>query len=208
MPKGLWGRRLVSQPQWIAQLLDPFGHDRTPAENPNRNSPGAVAFQNAYSPPTYGEDIAASGVPRAPLSGVLAPPEVEPETMGMGGPLVSLARNIIPNAPQGPSQQELDAIAAREAIARAHGDRGGGPLSYNENPRWFEERRDLERLQERAATDQAEMARRAGVSFEDFWRYGGRQSEEWTPDQPAYRFSRLPEEQREPRRGPFAGWRR
>lgn len=210
MPKGLWGRRLVPQPNWVAQLLDPYGHDRTPAENPNRNSQGALAFQNGYSPPTYGEDIAASGVPRTGLAEALAqspPPNGsmladvlagggQPQpSMGMGGPLVSSAHDIIPNAPQ-PSQQDLEAQSARDAIMRARQNRGAGPLSYNENPRWLAQRQDLDRLQERAAMDQAEMARRSAVSFEEFWRRGGRQSDEWTPDQPAYRFTPLPRSRR------------
>lgn len=209
MPKGLFGRRMVSQPNWLALMLDPYGHNRTPAENPNRNSAGALAFRTGnYTPPTYGEDIAASGVQRQPLQSLLTMDEPQPEVNGMGGPL-SPARDIIPNAPRGMTPQELEAQAARDAIARAQANPGGGPLNYNENQQWYGQRQDLDRLQEQARADQAELARREGVSFEDWWSRGGRQSDEWTPDQPAYRLSQLPENQRtNQRRGLWATSRR
>lgn len=173
-------------------MLDPYGHNRTPAENPNRNSVGAQGFaQGNYTPPTYGQDIAAAGVQRQPLQSLLTMAEPQPEVNGVGGPL-SPARDIIPNAPQGPNQYELEAAAAREAIRRAQANPGSGPLNYNENQQWYGQRQQLDRLQDRARADQAEMARREGVSFEDWWRFGGRQSSDWTPEQPAYRLTQLP----------------
>lgn len=208
MPKGLFGRRMVTQPNWLALMLDPYGHNRTPAENPNRNSMGAPGFtQNAYSPPTAAQDIAGSGVPRAPLSSLLTNAEPQPEVNGMGGPL-SPARDIIPNAPQGPSQAELEAQAMRQAMARAHAMRGEPVYDPNLDAGWRQDRINLDRARDTNTAAQAELARRSNVPFEDFWRFGGRQSDEWTMDQPAFRLSRLPEEQQQPRRTLFGSARR
>lgn len=199
MPKGLFGRRYISQHPIIAQLMDPFGHDRTPNENPNSISMGAPGFQNAYSPPTYADDIAASGVQRQLFSGLQTQAEPQPEVNGMGGPLLN-AHDIIPNAPQGLSQEQQNAQAARDAIARARSMHGEPVLDPNSNPTWYSQRQELDRLREQAAADQAEQAHRERVSFEQFWRFGGRQSPEWQYGRDPFYRAPLPQQRRPPRR--------
>lgn len=171
-------------------LLDPYGRNRGPAENPQRRSYADFAATGQYAAPTYAEDIATARTPRAPLSSVLTTGEPQPEVNGIGGP-ASPARDIIPNAPQGPSQAELEAQAMRDAMARAHALRGEPLYDPNLDTQWRGDRTELDRAREQYAAAEAERARREGVSFEEWWRFGGRQSEDWTPDQPAYRLARL-----------------
>ena len=51
-------------------LLDPYGRNRGPAENPQRRSYADFAATGQYAAPTYAEDIATARTPRAPLSSV------------------------------------------------------------------------------------------------------------------------------------------
>lgn len=186
--RGFWSR-----------IVDPYGHDRPPAENPQGRSIGNEAFGrasgNLYSPLTYRDNVALAGAPRLSVeqATIIDPPQVQQD--GVGGPDETGPHDIIPNAPR-PSDAELEAQAMRDAMATARASMQTEPVPYNTNARWVEERDAIERLRQRDRQAQAEMARREGVSFEDWWRFGGRQDEDWTMDQPAYRLSRLPDENR------------
>lgn len=195
MPKGLFGRRMVAQPQWIAQLLDPFAHNRTPAENPNRRSTGMFPSNAGYSPPALSADIAAAGAQRTPFAGAVAPLDAQPlpEQMGMGGPLSS-AHDIIPNAPApSMSQAEMDNQAFAEALQRARAGIANEGYPYMRSPSWVNARVGQDRAVEQTRAAQAEQARREGITFDQWWHFGGRQDpSQRDPRDPYYRFNRPP----------------
>lgn len=92
-----------------------------------------------------------------------------------GGLLGALRGLAPPNAPQGPSQAELDNQAAREAILRARRaiQEEGAPI-FND-PMYQQSGQALASAVDQNRAAEEEMRRRQGVTWQQWWHHRGRQ---------------------------------
>lgn len=89
------------------------------------------------------------------------------------------------------NQAQLDNQAFAEARARARAGIAEEGYPYMSSPSWVQSRTEMDRALDADRAARAEQARREGVSFDQFWRFGGRQDpSQRDPNDPAFRFTR------------------
>lgn len=129
------------------------------------------------------------------LGAVMSQPKpLGPPPMPVNGPVNMGMRDasIFP-----PNQAQIENRDWADARARAIAGIQEEGYPYMSSPSWVASRVEMDRALERNRAARAERERREGVSFEQWWRHGGRQDpSQYDPDDPAYRFSRLPESAR------------
>ncbi len=108
---------------------------------------------------------------------------------------VSNARNIIPDAPVNGSMAADDNAAWQDARRRARASIAQEGYPYFQSPTVRDAGAALARSVDEDRALRAELARRQGVSWQDWWHFGGRQAGVNEPNAPAYRFGRAPDAQ-------------
>ncbi len=133
-----------------------------------------------------------SGTLRTALRDALVGGEaIDPDTYSQ--PLPGVVRGVAPpDAPQGPSQAQLDNQAFLDARTRARAqiEHEGSP--YLSDPNVQRSGQALAAAVDQNRASQDELRRRQGVTWNDWWHYGGRQAGVTDLGQTAYRFGRTP----------------
>lgn len=89
------------------------------------------------------------------------------------------------------NQAQIDNQAFAEARARARAGIAEEGYPYMSSPSWVQSRTEMDRALDADRAARAEQARREGVSFDQFWHFGGRQDpSQRDPNDPAFRFTR------------------
>lgn len=168
MPTGLFGRR--------ARLPDKQVFTPPPA-------PPTFPFPMAYEGPTLatpGMEVATPHVRIDPFGERDLPfaSNDAPQDMGLFGPRRGLEP---PTAPQPQTQAEMDNIAAQEAIARARrAIREEGVPIFND-PAYQQSGQAMAAAVDQSRAAEAEMERRQGVSWDQWWHHRGRQDPQNIP---------------------------
>lgn len=190
--RGIFGRRGAAVPHVLRSFLPGYEPG-----NPYRASLGQFPDANGYSPPTTRDDLNLAGAQSTPLSAALqaAPPQA-PMVNGMGGPMPA-RRGLEPaTAPVRP-QADLENQAFAQARQRAQqGIRNEG-YPYLRSPSVQDATANRVDAIEQERQARAEQQRREGVSFDQWWRFRGRQDENAPLPRPfdlnsAYRFNSPP----------------
>lgn len=154
----------------------------------------------APMPPAWGSTVPRGFTPEARNAPAFADfPDYANTTMGLRtAPLPTQgaggapARLEPPDAP--PPVRSLATMENQDwndAVTRARQGIAQEGVPYAEDQGWLQDQSEMLRALEQERAARAEQERREQVSFEEWWRYGGRQAGP-SNDAPAYRFTRVP----------------
>mgnify|MGYP007071607891 CR=1 FL=1 len=118
-------------------------------------------------------------------------------------PIPGVAHGMAPpDGPQGPPQAQLDNQAFLDARTRARAAIAQEGTPYLDDPNVQASGQALAAAVDQNRASQDELRRRQGVSWDDWWHFGGRQAGVTDPSLPAYRFGRAPPRYRAESRRP------